>query len=95
MGNVIPLKPGQEVAKLYEPTEREEAALARHKKRGDSRLPALKCDMTAPDEKGNRVAQIAMDHPDLEVGYRVVADAFNIGDMTLFDSRHFGPWSHG
>jgi hypothetical protein len=84
-GNVVPLKQGQEVTKPYEPTAEEAAALARHKKRGDSRLPSLKCDMTAPDEWGNRVAQIAMDHPDLEVGYRVVADAFNIGDMTLFE----------
>ena len=73
------------VAKPYEPTPQEAAAMARHKKRGDARLPKFKCQLTEPDENGHRVANIALDHPDLEVGYRVIADAFNIGDMTLFE----------
>ena len=82
-GNVIPLKPGQEVSKPYQQTPQEVAVVARYQKRKASvpDLPAMKTETKGPDEKGVVNVNISLEHADQGVGHKLIADALNSGDM--------------
>lgn len=79
VGNVIPLN--KEIAKPYEPTSEEAAALVRHNKRAKRNpdLPKMKCDV---ERVGDAItARLATDHADPTTAYHLIADALNTSNM--------------
>ena len=81
MTAVIPLKgvkarKGREVAKPYEPTPQEAKALAKYDRKKVDRAPAPNMKVTMWEEDGGtRAATLKVDHANVDVGYRLLADA--------------------
>ena len=75
MGSVTPLKTVPQ--KAYEPTEREASSLAAYSKRRARAkpLPRFKSEM---DEGA---CQISVDHPDQDVAFKLLAEAFGVSDQ--------------
>jgi hypothetical protein len=69
-----------EVAKPYEPTACEAQALASYESRQTKKKPAPGLTITTTEEVERSVVDIKIDHPDVEVGYRLVAESLGTGD---------------
>jgi hypothetical protein len=69
------------VAKPYEPTTNEAAALAKYESRQAKKKPAPGLKITNTEEAERSVVNIKIDHPDhLEVGYRLLAESLGTAD---------------
>jgi hypothetical protein len=61
----------------YEPIPARKRALASYKKRkaGLPPTPLIVCNISEADEDGKREANLKVDHPDMNAGYQMIADA--------------------
>jgi hypothetical protein len=86
---VIPMKKakgGKSVAKPYDPTSREKAALSSWEERKEKRspLPLFKSEML-PDRNGTPSVKISIDHKDLAVGYTLQSEAIKSNSYAYYE----------
>lgn len=69
----------------YGPTAEEKRAVASYERRKAvvPPTPSIVCKLTDADEKGNRAAQLNVDHPNTRAGHQMISDAIGSGDMTF------------
>jgi hypothetical protein len=80
---VVPLKASKnkEVTKPYEPTAREAEALAIYEKRKAKKIPAPGMKVTMSEQDDKPAANLAVDHPDLDTGTKLLAEALGTDDV--------------
>ena len=65
----------QAIAALYEPTLKEAAVLTQYDRNCEQRPAAPSLNVTMSTKAGKRTAAIAVDHPDLATGYKLLSVA--------------------
>ncbi|WP_395449393.1 hypothetical protein ACHMW7_05835 [Aminobacter sp. UC22_36] len=78
-------EPSTEVAKSYEPTEREQRAMANFRERRDGRcpLPKFKTEMK-PSGDGKSSVQVDIDHEDWLTGYELQSEAIKSNSNSYY-----------
>jgi hypothetical protein len=88
MAAVIPLKEARapkskEVSKPYEPTAREAEVLASYESRQAKKKPAPGVKVTMSEVDATAHAKIEVDHPDIDVGYRLLSESIGTDDRNF------------
>lgn len=85
MGKVHALNTASNVARAYEPTAPEAAALSAFAKRNGATRKAPYLKSEAVQDESTSQARIRPDHPDLAVAYNLMMEAFGVTEFPLLE----------